>query len=284
MSFVAEHQANRRVLELLDVETEGLVRDNDDGPGDGTAAGNCPLTKLAGEFLLGRLAVDSERRDRVGTQPLDQLVCPVPHQTRGTGDDGLLDGGLAGIGRLLKEGPQQGDALQGLSETHLVGHDATVCLFVNHARDTPVHKLDTLDLMGPEHLGQAGVDDDRDARMFALDLFPDSENLGKTLVHQRRVNLQSCVSLLCVRFGLGCLLRPVVDGRVVKHDGKLARGIVQGLGNKHSALPQPQRWRRAVRVVRGMVLVHEGNGKGLAEHLVLVLGLEDGKLVGISVG
>ncbi len=120
--------------------------------------------------------------------------------------------------------------------------------------------------------------------MFAFNLLPDPENLGKTLVHQGCVNLRSWHGLLCVLCGLWCLLRLVVDGRVVEHNGKLAGRIMQWLCNKHGALSQPQRWRGAVRVVRGMVLVHKGNGKGLAEHLVLVLGLEDGKLVGISIG
>lgn len=69
----------------------------------------------------------------------------------------------------------------------------------------------------------------------------------------------------------------VVHGRVIEHDGKLAAGVVQRLGNEPDATTHAQGRRGAVRVVTADVLVGEGHGKAGTEDGVLVLGLEDGK-------
>ena len=53
--------------------------------------------------------------------------------------------------------PHERDALQSLAKPHFVGHDCAIVSFDSSACDALPQKLDSLNLVRPQHLGQHGV-------------------------------------------------------------------------------------------------------------------------------
>lgn len=91
--------------------------------------------------------------------------------------------------RLLEECPEKGDALQGLAETHLIGHNTPVLILNDHSSGTLVEKLqdgkladamhthvtaylDSLDLMRSENFRQLWINNHSNFRILLLFLVP----------------------------------------------------------------------------------------------------------------
>lgn len=139
MAFVGEKQPDLGRAELVGERAKRLVRHDDDCERqrgrrargrtrrDGRLSlGDTPLSDELDEGRAGDLAVDCKGADCTFAEPLDwagsargrkrgkrtELVRPVSDERRGTDDDRLVDGALSRERRLLKERPEQRDALK----------------------------------------------------------------------------------------------------------------------------------------------------------------------------
>ena len=86
---------------------------------------------------------------------------PILHQRRWCHNDGLFYRRFA-VGTLFKQRPDERDALQRLSQSHLVGHDAALLTRNLDACHAVVHEFHSFALMRSENFGQNGIDDNVD--------------------------------------------------------------------------------------------------------------------------
>ena len=83
----------------------------------------------------------------------NSVLVPILNERRGRDHDGLFDGWFA-IGALLQQCPNERDALQRLSQPHLVSHDAALLIGNLDACHAVVHEFYALSLMRSQNFCQ----------------------------------------------------------------------------------------------------------------------------------
>lgn len=274
VALVREQEADLGAGKAVHVAAQRLVGDDEHRAHDVAALGHAPLQERLAEVRgLGGLAVDRQRRQHPGAEPLDDLVGPVAHERQRAHDDALVDGAAAARA-LAEQRPHEREALEGFAEAHFVGHDAALGAGVHEAGGAAVEEAHAGHLVGAEDAGEAGVDDHGHVGVGCLGA-REAKDVGERLVAvaERFCGgfgvrlfrglvlrlLVICLLLLLLLF-LRLLLplrfsRKHVHRRVVQHYGKLARRVVERARRHRDLAPRAERRGRAGRhlLLRGAV-------------------------------